>query len=113
MKKKKQVDPELKQTLNELEEVVQRLGYKVRYEKGNFEGGYCLLKESNLFVINSRKEIERKIIIICKNLKEMGIDEIFVKPNIREIIEKEAKRYKTENETVESSNGDDLGASEE
>ena len=91
MKRKKPVDPELKQSLHELEEVVEKLGYKVRYEKGNFEGGYCLLKESKLFVINSRKEIERKIIILAKNLKELGIDEIFVKPHVREIIEKESK----------------------
>jgi hypothetical protein len=100
MKKKKPVDPELKQTLNELEDIVQRLGYKIRYEKGNFEGGYCLLKESRLFVINSRKEIERRIVIISKNLKELGVDEIFVKPQIREIIEKESKRYDVESETL-------------
>ncbi len=98
MKKRKAIDPQLKQTLNELEEVVQRLGYKVRYEKGNFEGGYCLLKESKLFVINSRKQIERKIAIIAKNLKELGIDEIFIKPGVRDIIEKEAKRFKAEDE---------------
>ena len=99
MKKKKPVDPQLKQTLNELEEVVEKLGYKVRYEKGNFEGGYCLLKESHLFVINSRKEIERKIAIVAKNLKELGIDDIFVKPQIRETIEKEARRFRADDET--------------
>lgn len=90
--KKKQVDPELKQTLVELEEVADRLGFKIRYEKGNFEGGYCVLKESNLLVVNSRNEHERRIIIVSKCLKEIGIDDVFVKPNIREIIEKESKR---------------------
>ena len=35
--KKKITDPALKQILAELEEVVERLGYKTRYEKGNFE----------------------------------------------------------------------------
>lgn len=92
MKKKKQVDPELKQMLAELEEVADRLGYKIRYEKGNFEGGYCVLKESRLLVVNSRNEIERRIIIVAKSLKEIGIDDVFVKPNVREIIEKESKR---------------------
>jgi hypothetical protein len=92
LKKKKQVDPELKQMLAELEEVADRLGYKIRYEKGNFEGGYCVLKESRLLVVNSRNEIERRIIIVAKSLKEIGIDDVFVKPNVREIIEKESKR---------------------
>lgn len=88
-KKKKPVDPESKQILHELEDIVQRLGYTMRYEKGNFEGGYCLIKESKLFVINSRYEAEKRISIISRNLKELGIDSIFVKPGIREIIENE------------------------
>jgi hypothetical protein len=92
MKKKKQVDPEVKQLLAELEEIVRRLGYKLRYEKGNFEGGYCLLKESRLFVINSRNETERRIAIIAKNVKELGIDDIFIKPQVREVIEKESSK---------------------
>lgn len=101
MKKKKQVDPELKQMLAELEEVADRLGFKVRYEKGNFEGGYCILKESRLLVVNSRNEIERRIIIVSKSLKEIGIDGIFVKPNVRDIIEKESKRKLTNAEVEE------------
>jgi hypothetical protein len=100
MKKKKQVDPELKQMLTELEEVADKLGFKIRYEKGNFEGGYCILKESRLLVVNSRNEVERRIIIVSKSLKEIGIDDIFVKPNVREVIEKESKRKLSKNEEV-------------
>ncbi len=100
MKKKKPVDPELKQMLTELEEVADKLGFKVRYEKGNFAGGYCILKESRLLVVNSRNEIERRIIIVAKSLKEIGIDDIFVKPNVREIIEKESKRRLAPGEEV-------------
>lgn len=87
--KKKAVDPELKQILIQLEEVVQKLGYNVRYEKGNFEGGYCIVKESHLFVINSKNEIEKKISIISRNLKQLGLDDVYIKPGIREIIDNE------------------------
>ncbi len=99
MKKKRPVDPELRHTLHELEDIVERLGYKMRYEKGNFEGGYCLLKESRLFVINSRKEAVRKVSIIAKNLKEIGIDQIFIKPHIRDLIERESKAFISEDES--------------
>jgi hypothetical protein len=95
MKKKKQADPEVKQLLAELEEIVQRLGYKLRYEKGDFEGGYCLLKESHLFVINSRNETEKRVAIIAKNVKELGIDDIFIKPQVREVIERESSKVKS------------------
>lgn len=101
MKKKKQVDPELKQMLAELEDVALRLGFKVRYEKGNFAGGYCILKASRLLVVNSRNEIERRIIIVAKCLKEIGIDDVFVKPNIRELIDKESSRRLASDEVTE------------
>jgi uncharacterized ferritin-like protein (DUF455 family) len=95
IKKKKQASPESKHLLNELEEVVQRLGYKIRYEKGDFEGGYCLLKELKLFVINTRNDIEKRIAIIAGNLKSLGIDDIYVKPHIRELVEKEIPSEET------------------
>ena len=88
--KKKITDPALKQILAELEEVVERLGYKTRYEKGNFEGGYCVLMNSALIVVNSRNEAEKRISIVAKCIKQIGIDGIFVKPHLREIIEAES-----------------------
>lgn len=94
LKKKKQISPESKQLLIELEDIVHRLGYKMRYEKGNFEGGYCLVKELKLFVINSRNDTEKRIGIIIRNLNEMGVEGIFVKPGIRELIEKEQQLSK-------------------
>jgi len=100
MKKKKQVSPELKLLLAELEEIIGRLGYKLRYEKGDFEGGYCLLKESHLFVINSKNEIEKRIAIIAKNIKEIGIDDVYIKPQIREVIEKENSKPQAKEEGV-------------
>jgi hypothetical protein len=107
MKRKRQISPETKQLLAELEDIVQRLGYKLRYEKGNFEGGYCLLKESRLFVINSRSEAEKRVGIIARNLKEIGVDDIFVKPQIREVIEQEnAKSINTEEKKPEKPDQD-------
>ena len=35
----------------ELEEAASQLGLKVIYEKGDFGGGYCILKEEKLIVI--------------------------------------------------------------
>jgi hypothetical protein len=98
MKKKKQVDPEIKQTLAELEELTEKLGFKVRYEKGNFTGGYCILRESKLLVVNSRNEHEKRITIISKSLIEIGINDVYIKPGLREIIEKESKRKLREDE---------------
>jgi|GEM_PF-304848 len=106
--KKKITDPALKQILAELEEIVERLGYKTRYEKGNFEGGYCVLKETRFIVVNNRNEIGKRITIVTKCIKEIGIDDIFIKPHLREIIEIEsAKRAALENDEEEDSDTDE------
>ena len=88
--KKKITDPALKQRLTELEEIVERLGFKTRYEKGNFAGGYCVLKDSRYIVVNNRNEIEERITIVAKCIKEIGIDDLFIKPHLRDIIESES-----------------------
>ena len=114
MKKKKQVDPEIKQILTELEELTGKLGFKVRYEKGNFKGGYCILRDSKLLVVNSRNEHERRIAIISKSLKEIGIDDVYIKPGLREVIEKESKRKLADEETAAADEKpDDAGESGE
>lgn len=105
MKKKRQIDPETRRTLAELEELAGKLGYSVRFEKGNFEGGYCVLKESRLLVVNSRNDYERRVTIISKSLKEIGIDDIYVKPGLRELIEKESARKLTSEDTDENTEG--------
>jgi hypothetical protein len=107
--KKKTIDPGLKQILTELEEVIVRLGFKTRYEKGNFEGGYCVLKESRLIVINNRNEIEKRISIISKCLKEIGISDIFIKPHLREIIEVESiKRASAETNEKDDADSEEI-----
>jgi hypothetical protein len=75
--------------LNELHELAQLIGYSVRYEKGDFEGGNCLLKEQKLILINKKLEVRKKINILSKNLSEIGIDNIYIKPALRDTIEEE------------------------
>jgi len=112
LKKKKQIDPETKQTLAELDELAQKLGYTLRFEKGNFKGGYCLLKELKLLVVNSRNDHERRVTIISKSLKEIGIDDVYVKPGLREIIERENKRKLASDEASEEEASADTGEQE-
>lgn len=88
---KKTQDDEI---LIELEALAQQIGYKVRYEKGDFEGGNCLLKDQKLIVINKKLETKKKISILSKNLCEIGIDNIYIKPALRDIIEDELIKEK-------------------
>ena len=78
--------------LNELEELARQVGVQLRFEKGDFEGGYCVLKANKVLVINKRLHDARKASSLAQALHEYGIDTIFVKPSLREYIEDEVAR---------------------
>ncbi len=78
--------------IQELEELTAQLGLNVRYEKGDFEGGYCVLKSQKLLVVNKRLADARKASSLAQAIAEFGIDTTFVKPALRQYIEDEAAR---------------------
>jgi len=86
----KQVDQKQEILIDELIEVYKSVGFDVRVEKGSFKGGFCLLREQKLFLLNKNIEPIKKINFLAKNLSEIGIDDIFIKPELREIIERES-----------------------
>ena len=73
----------------DLEELANQLGLKVRYEKGNFEGGFCILKEERLLVVNKKLPDPRRASVLAQALNEYGIENVFVKPGLRQYIEDE------------------------
>ncbi len=78
--------------INELLEVFRQVGYSVRIEKGLFKGGFCLLREQKVFLMNKNIEPQKKINFLAKNLSEIGVEGIALKPVIRELIEKEGQQ---------------------
>ncbi len=75
--------------LEELKALALTVGVKVRFETGNFDGGYCLLREERLLVINRRSNVTRKIRTLALGLSEYGLDSAFVPPAVREAIDDE------------------------
>jgi hypothetical protein len=39
-------------TLNKLERILEEAGYIVRYERGSFQSGYCILEDRKVVVLN-------------------------------------------------------------
>lgn len=82
-------DPKKDQIIEDLIEVMAGLGLNVRTEKGTFKGGCCLLREQKLFLLNKSLEQDKKINLLVRTISGMGVEGIYLKPNIRELIEKE------------------------
>lgn len=49
------------QTQKKLEDIFDEIGYTVRYEKGTFNSGYCVLESKKVVVINKFHTIDAKI----------------------------------------------------
>lgn len=80
-------EKEFEDILKDLRALASELGATVRFEKGDFKGGYCLLKDSKVIVINKIANLQRKVMILSAALKELGIDQIYLTPKLREIID--------------------------
>ncbi|CAN5336753.1 hypothetical protein BH09BAC2_BH09BAC2_08180 [soil metagenome] len=48
-------------TLNKLEKILEESGYVVRYERGSFQSGYCILENKKVVVLNKFYNTEGRI----------------------------------------------------
>ncbi len=82
----------VEETLAELEIVAHDIGVHIRYEKGDFDGGYCLLRDERIIVVNRKLKPNRKASVISQAFGELGIENVYIKPAIRLFIEDELVR---------------------
>ncbi|MEO6850684.1 MAG: hypothetical protein ABI203_09755 [Mucilaginibacter sp.] len=61
-------------TLEKLEMLLKTAGYRVRYEKGNFKTGACMLLSSQVVVVNKFSNLESKIHAIAALIRELELD---------------------------------------
>ncbi len=75
----------------EFEKLAESLEIKIIQEKGNFNGGYCLLEKEKIIVINKLKPLEQRIRALAQAFSKLDISNIYLKPAIRDIIASEVK----------------------
>jgi hypothetical protein len=62
------------QFLTKLEDLIAESDYILRYEKGNFKSGYCVLKDQKIIIVNKFFTMEGKINAILDILKNVELD---------------------------------------
>ena len=62
-------------TLDKLEHLLKSLEYKIRYEKGNFKTGACIIESNKVIVINKFSNLENKILSLAELLQQANADE--------------------------------------
>ncbi len=75
-----------KNIYNDLKDVFDKIGYKIILDNGNFNSGYCILEDEKVIVINKNKPYENRVRVLSELLSSINIDDIYIKPYIRELI---------------------------
>lgn len=93
-----------KRLLQELELVAEKLGIQTIYDTFEGKGGGCRVIDNRYVVINSRLADRVKAELFLKALSELPIDEIYIKPEIRELLE-EARLSRPQSEESQEQEG--------
>ena len=64
-----------KQFQNKLESILISQDYKLRFEKGNFKSGYCIINKNKIVIINKYFTIEGKINSLIEIINKINIQE--------------------------------------
>jgi hypothetical protein len=59
---------------SKLEDLFAESDYILRYEKGNFKSGYCLIKEKKVAIVNKYYPLEGKVNCLIDILRSIELD---------------------------------------
>jgi hypothetical protein len=74
--------------LKKLEAILEEIDYVVRYEKGNFQSGYCLVEARKIAVVNRFFDTEARINCLLDILSGLDYDQESLTEKSRELLEK-------------------------
>jgi len=60
--------------LDKLEAIPEQAGYVLRYERGTFQSGYCILEQKKVVVLNKFLQIEGRINTLIDLIPQLSID---------------------------------------
>ncbi len=61
-------------SLKKLENLFGEMDYTIRYEKGNFQSGYCIVENRKIAVINKFFDTEGRINVLLEILSTIEVD---------------------------------------
>ncbi len=74
-------------TLDKLQSIPEQAGYILRYERGNFQSGYCILESKKVIVLNKFLQTEGRINTLIELIPQLDIDPLLLPEDLRKLHE--------------------------
>ena len=87
--------------LDKLERVLEELEYVVRYERGNFQSGYCILEQKKVVVLNKFLQLEGRINTMMDLIPKLVTDPTLLSTESRKLYEDIVSRLEAETQQKE------------
>ena len=62
-------------SLKKIEKIFEEIGYSLRYERGNFQSGYCIVENKKVAVVNKFFDVEARINCLLEIISSIEVDE--------------------------------------
>lgn len=77
-----------KRLLQEISGFLEKQNIDIIYGTGSFNGGFCIINENPVIVVNRRSPLEEQLRILVSVILEQGFDYSGMKNEIRQYIER-------------------------
>ena len=84
-------------TLEKIEKVISEADYVLRYERGTFQSGYCILEERKVVVLNKFLQLEGRINTLIDLIPQLKIDAASLTPESNKTFEEILAQYQAAN----------------
>jgi len=72
-------------TLDKIERILDEAEYIVRYERGTFQSGYCILEQRKVVVLNKFLQMEGRINTLIDIIPQLRIHPENLSPEVRKL----------------------------
>jgi hypothetical protein len=84
--------------LDKIEKVIEESGYIVRYERGTFQSGFCILEDRKVVVLNKFLQLEGRINTLIDLIPILKLQPETLTPESRKVFTEIIGRYHAAND---------------
>jgi hypothetical protein len=74
-------------TLDKIEKIIAETGYVIRYERGTFQSGFCILEEKKVVVLNRFLQLEGRINTLIDLIPQLKMDATTLTPETKKVFD--------------------------